>query len=416
MTLPTAAPRSLSGASVVVLLTLLLGIQPVTTDLYLPALPTLQLGLGTSLASAQLTLSSLIIAFGLGQLICGPLSDRFGRRPVLLSGLSLYALASLLAALAPGIGALIGWRALQGLAMAASVTCGRSIVRDLFEPAAGARTMSRALTGLGVIAILAPITGGLLVEAFGWRATLLATALFGAAALTFVALRMLETIPRREPSATRPARILGNWIAVLGNPTFRAWALISACTYGGLFCMLAGSSFVFTRQYGIGRAAYGLILASMSVAYVGGTFWCRHLLRRHGLRGAVARGAGFSLVGGAGMALLDLGGVHAAWALLLPQYLYAIGHGVHQPCGQAGAVGPFPEKAGTAASLSGFAMTLTSLGVGVWLGLTLDATTRPLTLCIGAFSVALAAIAWTLVQRHGEPARAVAVRAAAQAV
>ena len=98
--------------------------------------------------------------------------------------------------------------------------------------------------------------------------------------------------------------------------------------------------------------------------------------------------------------------MHTVWAILLPQYLYAIGHGVHQPCGQAGAVGPFPEKAGTAASLSGFTMTLAALGVGVWLGLTLDVSVYPLTLGIGGLSVALATVAWTLVQRHGEPARA----------
>jgi len=119
--------------SVVVMLTLLLGIQPVTTDLYLPALPTLQRELGASVGAAQYTLAALIIAFGLGQLVCGPLADRFGRRPVLLVGLSLYTLASLASAAAASIETLIAWRALQGAAMAAAVTCGRSIVRDLFE-------------------------------------------------------------------------------------------------------------------------------------------------------------------------------------------------------------------------------------------------------------------------------------------
>jgi DHA1 family bicyclomycin/chloramphenicol resistance-like MFS transporter len=106
------------------------------------------------------------------------------------------------------------------------------------------------------------------------------------------------------------------------------------------------------------------------------------------------------------MALLSLAGVQAVWALLLPQIVYSIGHGVHQPCSQAGAVGPFPKKAGTAASLSGFMMTLTAFGVSVWIGRTLSDTVYPLTLTLGAFSVALAVIAWTLVQRHGEPARA----------
>jgi len=112
------------------------------------------------------------------------------------------------------------------------------------------------------------------------------------------------------------------------------------------------------------------------------------------------------------MAGLSLAGVHSVWAIVLPQYLYAIGHGVHQPCGQAGAVGPFPEKAGTAASLSGFAMTVSALLVSLWLGRNLDGTVYPLTLGIGAVSVVLAAVAWTLVQRHGEPEHSNALRAA----
>jgi DHA1 family bicyclomycin/chloramphenicol resistance-like MFS transporter len=124
------------------------------------------------------------------------------------------------------------------------------------------------------------------------------------------------------------------------------------------------------------------------------------------LRGAVRRGAWFSLAGGVGSAALSLAGFHTVWAILLPQYLYAIGHGIHQPCGQTGAIGPFPEKAGTAASLSGFVMTVTALAAGLWLGRHLNGTVYPLTLAIGAFSVVLALVAWTLVQRHGEPADA----------
>ncbi len=132
--------------------------------------------------------------------------------------------------------------------------------------------------------------------------------------------------------------------------------------------MLAASSFVFIGMLGVGRFAFGLVLASMSLAYILGTFLCRRLLVRYGLRGAVRRGAWFTLIGGASMALLSLAGVRGVWAILLPQYIYAVGHGVHQPCGQAGVVGPFPDKAGTAASLSGFVMTVTALGVGLWIG------------------------------------------------
>jgi DHA1 family bicyclomycin/chloramphenicol resistance-like MFS transporter len=106
------------------------------------------------------------------------------------------------------------------------------------------------------------------------------------------------------------------------------------------------------------------------------------------------------------MAALSLAGVQSVWAIMLPQLLFAMGHGVHQPCGQAGVVGPFPDKAGTAASLSGFAMMLTAFGVGIWLGHTLSDSVYPLTLGVGAFSILLAVVAWTLVQRHGDPGSA----------
>jgi DHA1 family bicyclomycin/chloramphenicol resistance-like MFS transporter len=390
-------------AVVVLLLTLLLGIQPITTDLYLPALPTLQRDLGATMSATQLTLSALINCFGLAQLVCGPLADRFGRRPVLLAGLVLYTLASLGSALAPSIGLLILWRALQGAAMAAAVTCGRSIVRDLFQPHEGARVMSKALSGLGVLAMLSPLAGGILVQWLDWHAALMAVALFGAATLGIVAWRYEETVPQRDPQATQPARLLHNWATVVSNPTFRAWTLLSGFAYGGLFFLLAGSSFVYIEVLGTSRVACGWILLSQSAAYLAGTFWCRRLLARHGLRGAVRRGAAFTLAGGLSIAALALAGVHTVWAVLLPSWLFAIGHGVHQPCGQAGAVGPFPEKAGTAASLSGFWMMLMAFLVGLLLGRTMNGTVYPMTLGLAAVSLLLCTIAWTLVQRHGDP-------------
>ena len=396
----------MTPAVVVVTLTLLLGIQPISTDLYLPTLPTLQRELGASVAGVQLTLSALIICFGLGQLVCGPLADRFGRRPVLLGGMALYTIASVFGAVSQSIETLVVWRALQGAAMAAAVTCGRSIVRDLYQPAEGARVMSRSLGGLGVIAMLAPTLGGVLVQWLSWHAALMATALFGAGTLIFLALRFTETLPQRNLQATRPDQVLRNWAAMLAHPTFRAWTLLLCCTWGGLFFMLAGSSFVFINVLGTSRVEYGLILASFSGAYIVGTFARRRLLLRHGLRGAARRGALFSLAGGVGMAVLSLAGVQAVWAIVLPQLLFGFGHGIHQPCGQSGVVGPFPEKAGTAASVSGFAMMLTAFGISLWLGHAPAHGALPVTLGVGGFSLLLALVAWTLVQRHGEPHRA----------
>ncbi|MEP7297944.1 MAG: multidrug effflux MFS transporter [Burkholderiales bacterium] len=405
----------MTPAVVVMTLTLLLGIQPISTDLYLPALPTLQRELGASLGAAQLTLSALIICFGFGQLVCGPLADRFGRRPVLLVGMALYSVASVLGAASQSIEALIVWRTLQGATMAAAVTCGRSIVRDLFQPAEGARVMSRALGGLGVIAMLAPMLGGLLVQTLSWHAALLMPALFGAGTLAFLALRFEETLTMPSPQATQPARVWRNWSDVLSNPTFRAWTALLCCSWGGLFFVLAGSSFVFINVLGTSRVAYGAILATSSAAYIAGTVLCRRLLLKYGLRGAVKRGAWLSLAGGVSMAALSLAGVQAVWAIMLPQLLFAAGHGIHQPCGQSGVVGPFPEKAGTAASVSGFAMMATAFAIGLWLGRAPGHTVFPVTLGVAACSIAVALVAWTLVQRHGDPAatRAAAVEAPA---
>jgi DHA1 family bicyclomycin/chloramphenicol resistance-like MFS transporter len=398
-----SSPRpAVPPAAAVLLLTLLLGIQPVTTDLYLPALPTLASELGASMSATQLTLSALILSFGLCQLVAGPLADRFGRRPVLQVGLLVYTLASVWAALSPSIDALVAARVLQGTGMAAVVTCGRAIVRDLYAPAEGAKVMSRALGGLGVIAMLSPLLGGVLVQWVNWHAALAVLAVFGVGSLAFVSRHYGETAPRLNPAATQLAPMLANWRAVAQHRTFQAWALLLVCTYSGLFVILAASSFAYIQVLGLTRVGYGLVMAANSLAYIGGTFLCRRLMLRFGVRGAVKRGALLSLAGGLGMLGVALAGTTHWWALLLPQMVFAVGHGVHQPCGQSGAVGPFPDKAGAAASLSGFGMMVGAFVAGWVLGRTLGGTLLPMTLGVAGCACALSLVAWTLVQRHGD--------------
>ena len=159
-------PLRVSHGLVAVALSLLLGLQPVTTDVYLPALPMLTRALGASMSSAQLTMSSLILAFGLAQMFWGPVADRVGRLPVLPAALLIYTASSIGGALAGSIETLVLWRILQGAAMAAAVVCARAIVRDLYEPSEGARVMSKGLTGLGVIACASAPLGGLLTDLF----------------------------------------------------------------------------------------------------------------------------------------------------------------------------------------------------------------------------------------------------------
>lgn len=399
---PASSARQLTPALAALAIALLLGLQPVTTDLYLPALPLLARELAAPMSATQLTMSLVLLAFGIGQLVMGPLSDRYGRRPVLLGGLALHTLASLGATLAPGIEALIAARALQGLGLAASVVCARAMVRDLYEPHEGAHVMAWALSGLGVLALGSPLLGGWLTAEAGWRAPLGAVAVIALLTLGIVAWKVPETSARRDREALRPARLAAGMRRVLSHPAFRAWATLVSATYGGLFLMLAGSSFVYIGVLGLTPWGYGLALASASLAYLVGTFYCRHLLARLGLAGAVRRGAVFSLAGGLGMAALGLAGSHELVWVLVAHWLYNIGHGIHQPCGQAGAVGAFPHAAGLASALAGFLLALVAFGVGLWLGQALDGTLRPLGLGLGFWAIATSTIAWTLVQRDGE--------------
>ncbi len=395
-------PLRVSHGLVAVALSLLLGLQPVTTDLYLPALPLLARELAAPMSAAQLTMSLVLLAFGFGQLLLGPLSDRFGRRPVLLGGLALHALASTGAAMSSTIGMLIAFRALQGVGLAASVVCARAMVRDLYEPQEGAHVMAWALSGLGVIALLSPILGGALTGWLGWRAPLSAVALIGALSAIIVAWRVPETARRRDPRALAPGPLARNCLAVLRHPGFRAWASLVSATYGGLFMLLAGSSFVYIGVLGLSPWGYGLAMASASLSYLLGTFHCRRLLARRGLAGAVRQGALFTLAGGLGMAALGLTDHHEIAGVLVAHWLYSFGHGIHQPCGQAGAVGAFPQSAGVASALAGFLLALAAFGAGLWLGVALDGTLRPLGLGLGFWAIVTATIAWTLVQRHGE--------------
>ena len=390
-------------ALIVLTLALLLGIQPITTDLYLPALPGLTRELGASVASAQLTLTALLLAFGVSQLFWGPLSDRFGRRPVLLVGMAAYVLASLGSAFSPSMDVLIIWRTLQGAAMGAAVMCARAIVRDLYTPVQGASVMSKGLSGLGVIACLSAPLGGLLTAWFNWHAALLALSVFGAISLALIALRFEETVPAKNPKALQLPTLMRTWLNIVRNPTFLAYTALTTFAYSGLFTFLASSSFVFIHVLGLSTTQYGMVMFANSFIYLLGTFLCRRLLPRFGVRRTVAIAGALTLAGGGTVAALYFVGVQSVWAIELPFALFMLAHGIHNPCGQSGAVGPFPQAAGAASALNGFIAMVSAFATGQWLGMHMDGTVRPLALGILFWSVLIALSAWTLVQRYGKP-------------
>jgi MFS transporter, DHA1 family, multidrug resistance protein len=386
---------------VVLFLSLLLGLQPITTDLYLPALPAITEGFGASMGQAQLTLTALLLSFGVSQLVWGPLSDRFGRRPILIAGLAAYALAALGSVFASSIEVLIVWRALQGAAMGAGVMCARAMTRDLYAPVDGARVMSKGLSGLGVIACLSGPLGGLLTDLLTWRAAMAALSVFGVVTLALTCFKFEETIKSRNLQALQPATLLRTWATIVRHPTFWAYALLSVTSYAGLFTFLATSSFVFIKVLGLSKTQYGLVMSAMSLSYIAGTFMCRRLLVRYGVLRTVWLGGWFTAVAGvllAGLAYIE---VYSTVAILGPFCIFMLGHGVHQSCGQSGAVGPFPQAAGAASAMSGFAMMVVAFGVGAYLGTHMDGTVKPLAYGVAFWAVWIVLTAWVMVQRYG---------------
>ena len=361
-----------SQTMTVLMLALLLGLQPVTTDLYLPALPALTQVFGASMVQAQLTLTALLLAFGTSQLVWGPLSDKWGRRPVLLGGIGVYVVSAIACALAPDIETLIAARTLQGVAMGACVMAARAIVRDLYEPVHGAKIMSQALSGLGFIACTCVPVGGFLTDLLGWRWALSSLILFAAFTGALIYFYFDESLQQRNPHALQVNSLWAAVKHIVRNPTFQAYSALSTASFAGLFTFLATSSFVFTQSMGLSKTVYGLLMVSMSLSYIVGTFICRWLLLRVSVQMCVLMASFVSLFAGVLMMLVAYAGPgqswFGAWAVMLPVNFFLLAHGVHQPCGQSGCIAPFPEMAGTASALNGFSMMLVAFGVGTWIG------------------------------------------------
>jgi MFS transporter, DHA1 family, multidrug resistance protein len=318
----------------------------------------------------------------------------------LVIGLVLYCLAATGSAFAGTMSHLITWRIMQGLAMGAVVMCGRALVRDLYAPADGMRVMSKGLSGLGVIACLSAPMGGYLSGHWGATAALLALVVFGVLALGVVLIKFRETIPQKNPQALEPLTLVKTWWLIVKNPVFLTYSALSCASYGVLFTFLATSSFVFIKVHGFTPPQYGFIMFGMSSFYLTGTILCRRLLSRLGIKRTVAIAGALSLSGGSLMGALALTDWHSPWAQIVPFYIIGIGHGIHQPCGQTGAIGPFGKAAGAASALNGFAMMMTAFVTGTWLSFAFDGSVTPMVLTICFWTTCLCIVAWTAVQRH----------------
>lgn len=393
----------MSPLFVIGLLALLLGFQPLTTDLYLPAMPMLAQQLNATVSQTQSTFYALLLAFGCSQLVWGPASDRWGRRPILLVGIALYVVAALGCIWAPQIEVLVGFRTLQGAALGAVVMAARAIVRDLYTPVEGTHVMSKALSGLGVLACCSPLLGSWISTHMGWRSTMVVLAVVGIATWLLVWWRFQESVQHFNKQALQPQRLLSSWNAMARNGSFVAYTATTTCFYAGLVVFLTASPFVFVNVLGWSTAQVGSMIAVNGMVYIGGTLLCRQLLPRLGVRNTVALAGALAVLCAALLLALAVAEVRNGWAYACVCMLFLLAHGIQQPCGQSGAISAFPKAAGLASALNGFTMMVFAFATGQVLGRSFNGTVYPLVFGMGFWCLAAALASWTLVRRHGAP-------------
>jgi DHA1 family bicyclomycin/chloramphenicol resistance-like MFS transporter len=345
---------STDSTAFVLLLAFLTMIGPISTDIFLPSLPSMAVTFGTSAAGVQATLTSFFIGFALAQLVHGPVADRVGRRPVLVAGLGLYTVASFFCVIAPTIEALVAARFVQAVTAAAPIILARTIVRDLHSGARAGQLLSVMASIMGVVPIVAPVIGGFFGSRFGWQSSFIAMTVIGAAGFAVVALLLPETVPERRQERLTPRSIFRSYAVVARSPLFRVYAAIMCLTYAGLILYIGTSAFIVQDRYHLSPVAYGLTFSTGAAAFIVGTFLGRRIVRHRTLDQTVGVGTVFLAIGGVLMPLCVAFGPGHVAEFALPVAVYMVGVGIVTPQTLAAAITPFPERAGAASSLLGF--------------------------------------------------------------
>jgi DHA1 family bicyclomycin/chloramphenicol resistance-like MFS transporter len=383
----------------VVVIASIMALNPLAMDMMLPALPDIASAFHIVVANRpQAVLSTFLIGFGVGQFAMGPLSDRFGRRPVLLGGMTLYAIASLLAIAAPSFETLLLARALQGLGTSATRVIATSIVRDCYAGRRMASVMSLAMMVFIAVPVIAPSFGQAVMLLTQWRGIFVVLMLYGVLALIWSALRMPETLPMSERKSLAIRDVLGAYRQTVTNRQTLGYALAAGCVVGALFAFVFCSQQVFTGIYGLGRY-FPIAFAGIAIGTAFGGFFNARFVGKVGMR-VISHGAlvGFALVAAtllvaAKLAMLPLPLFMALSALMMFAFGLMIANFT------ALAMEPQGHIAGTASSLYGSITTLLGIGIGTTIGQDYDGTLLPF--ASGFFLCTLAALAIVLVVEKG---------------
>lgn len=389
------------GAALV--LGLLSAIGPFAIDMYLPALPGIQRGLHTDVDTAQMSLMAFFAAVAAAQVIYGPLSDMFGRKPPIYFGLCLFALASIGCALAPDIHTLIAARFVQGLGACAGMVIPRAIVRDMHTGNDAARLMALLMLVFSVSPILAPLTGSLVIRLAGWRGIFWVVAGAAVLGLLLAAFVLKETRTREQRVASSVASALAGYRTLLRDRQFLGLVMIGAFGVSSFFTYLANSSFVLIEHYGLTPLQYSLAFSVNAVSFIGAAQFTGWLGGRYGLRRVVR-----TAVIGYAAAMLALLALTAAGAdrLDLLMALLFVGYGflgLVMPTTAVLALDRHGPIAGTASALMGTLQFVTGALVIALVGRFLDGTALPMVGGIAGCAVAAFLLARFALRRDDEP-------------
>jgi DHA1 family bicyclomycin/chloramphenicol resistance-like MFS transporter len=332
---------------------LLTAIGPISMALFTPAMPEIVNAFGTTEAAVKLTLSLYFAGFAFAQLVCGPLSDGFGRKPVIVAFMAIYLVASLGALMAPDINILIAARFLQGVGAAAGVAISRAIVRDLFAGERSARIMNLIGVILAIGPALAPTLGGLTMELFGWHAIFVLMLVLAVFVIATVRLALVETV-ERDPSRIRVGALLGSYATLLRSPHFLASSLVVAGSAGAIYAQATVLPFILIDRVGLSPTAFGAGMLMQSGSYLVGSLVLRRLMARLGAFRLVPMGLAFIALG----ALLTAVSMHLVepsyLSVMGPIGLFTFGIAFVMPAMQTAALAPFPRIAGAASAMTGF--------------------------------------------------------------
>ena len=361
-------------------LTMLLALHASTIDTLFPGIPDIRSEFAVGAGAGQLSMSAFVYAFAAVQLVYGPLSDRFGRRSVLLCAMSLFTLGALLAVFAGSFETLVASRVLQGIGAGAAPAVARAVVRDIYGPERSGQVMSYIMAAFGVIAVANPIVGGVLTDWFGWRAIFVYMAAYGAIVIVLVWYRLAETLPVRDPEGLRFRRLLPNYSVLLTDRRFVAITVCTCCIHAAMFGWLSGSILVFIESWGATPSLAGTFISVSLGGFILGCIVAGRISNRLGSTRLI-RAGNLICLSSAALALVPAyTGVQSAPFTIAPVIAFMFGVGFVIPPGSAAAIAPFPSMAGAASSFLGFSQLGASSTVILISGYLYDGTMRPVAL------------------------------------